>query len=80
MLVKNNPNNFRHHIFCAMVAELNILLEDINVSHNPPGLKPEESTFLRLIETVSNGCKIMVAKGGTVLKFYAGIVTNNEGV
>lgn len=77
MLVKNNPNNFRHNIFTAMVAELNLLLTDINITHNPPGLRPEESTFLKLIEAVSNGCKIMVTKGGTVLKFYAGIVTNN---
>lgn len=80
MIVKKNPTNFRQHIFCAMVAEQNIVLEDINQQLNPPGLRPEESTFLKLIEAISNGCKIMVAKGGTILKFYAGIVTNNEGV
>ena len=33
-----------------------------------------------LIEAVSNGCKVMVTKGGSLLKFYAGMVTNNEGV
>lgn len=33
-----------------------------------------------MIEAVCNGCKVMVAKGGSVLKFYAGMVTNNEGV
>lgn len=40
MLVKKNPSNFRHHIFCALVAEQNIVLEDINLNRHPPGLKP----------------------------------------
>ena len=80
MLVKKNPSNFRQHIFCALVAGQNIILEDINLNSNPPGLKPEESRFLQLVEAVSNGCKIMVTKGGSLLKFYAGMITNNEGV
>jgi hypothetical protein len=49
MLVKKNPSNFRQHIFCALVAEQNIILEDINLNSNPPGLRPEESRFLQLV-------------------------------
>jgi len=41
MWAKKNPNNFRQHILCAMVAEQNIILEDINNNSHPPGLKPE---------------------------------------
>jgi len=41
MLVKSNPSNFRHHIYCAMVAEQNIVLENINQKLSPPGLLTE---------------------------------------
>jgi RNA 3'-terminal phosphate cyclase-like protein len=80
MLQKKDPRVLRQHLLCALAAEQNLLLEDINMHSNPPGLLPEESRFLRLVEAITNGCKIMVAKGGTLLKFYAGMVTNNEGV
>jgi RNA 3'-terminal phosphate cyclase len=49
MLTRKDPANFRHTILCAIIAEQNIILEDINMRRNPPGLKPEESTFLKLI-------------------------------
>lgn len=80
MLTKKDPRVFRHQVLCALVAEQNLLLEDINLHNHPPGLLPEESRFLRMIESVCNGCKVMVAKGGSLIKFYAGMVTNNEGV
>ena len=70
----------RQQLLCALVAEQNLFLEDINIHNHPPGLLPEESRFLELIEAITNGCKVMVAKGGTLLRFYAGMVTNNEGV
>lgn len=80
MLVKKESQVFRHQILCALVAEQNLLLEDINLHNHPPGLLPEESHFLKLIAAISNGCKVMVAKGGSILKLYSGMVTNNEGV
>jgi RNA 3'-terminal phosphate cyclase len=80
MLVKQNCNVFRQQILCAMIAEQNLVLEDINRHSHPPGLRPEESNFLSLVEAISNGCKVMVTKGGTLMRFYSGMVTNNEGV
>jgi hypothetical protein len=41
MLTRSDPANFRQTIFCAIIAEQNIILEDINMRRNPPGLKPE---------------------------------------
>lgn len=80
MLTIKNPANLRHTLLCAIVAEQNLLIEDINMRRNPPGLKAEESRFLSMIESISNGCKIIVTKGATHMKFYAGLITNNEGI
>ena len=33
-----------------------------------------------MIEQISNGCKIIVTKGGQLLKFYPGLIVSNEGV
>ena len=41
MLTIKDPKNIRHTLFCAIVAEQNIIIEDINMRRNPPGLKPE---------------------------------------
>jgi RNA 3'-terminal phosphate cyclase len=76
-MIRKNPTNFRHTIFCAIIAEQNIIIEDINNNKNPPGLKAEESKFLQLVENISNGSKIIVTKGGCLMKFYAGLITNN---
>lgn len=80
MLLKKDPQAFRQQILCAIVAEQNLVLEDINLHHHPPGLLPEESHFLKLVASISNGCKVIVTKGSTLLKFYAGVISNNEGV
>lgn len=80
MIEKKDPRVLRHHLLCSLVAEQPLLLEDINIHHHPPGLLPEESRFLRLIEAITNGTKAMVAKGSTLLKFYPGMVTNNDGL
>ena len=80
MIVKRDPRVFRQQLLCAIIVEQNLVLEEINLHNHPPGLLPEESRFLQMIEAVSNGCKVMVTKGGSLLKFYAGMVTNNEGV
>lgn len=77
MLTIKSPINFRQTVFSSIIAEQPLQLEDINHSKNPPGLKPEESRFLHMIETISNGCKIIVTKGGQMLKFYPGLIVNN---
>ena len=77
MITKKDPRAFRQHLLCALVAEQNLILEDINIHNHPAGLLPEESRFLKLIEAITNGCKVMVGKGGTILRFYSGMVTNN---
>lgn len=36
--------------------------------------------FLRLVERISSGAKFTISKNGTAIKYYPGIITNNEGV
>ncbi len=77
MLTVKSPANFRQVILCSIIAEQPLQIEDINNTKNPPGLKPEESRFLHMIEQISNGCKIIVTKGGQLLKFYPGLIVSN---
>jgi len=35
--------------------------------------------FLRLVERISSGAKFTISKNGTAIKYYPGIITNNEG-
>ena len=41
MIVKKDPQVFRQQILCALVAEQNLLLEDVNLHNHPQGLLPE---------------------------------------
>lgn len=36
--------------------------------------------FLRLVERISSGASFQISKNGTAIKYYPGIITNNEGV
>lgn len=36
--------------------------------------------FLRLVERISTGAKIEINKVGTFIKYYPGVLTNNDGV
>lgn len=36
--------------------------------------------FLRLVERISSGASFQISKNGTGIKYYPGIITNNEGV
>lgn len=77
MLSLRNPDNFRQIIYCSLVSERSVLIEEFNKFHNPPGIKPEETRFLDLVKSISSGCKIVIGKGGSSLQFSAGIITCN---
>lgn len=80
MLHFKNPANLRQVLLCSVLSERPVTAELINQFETPSGLKPCEERFLQLVETVSNGCKLAISKGGNQLRFQPGLVTNNEGV
>ena len=51
-----------------------MLIKDIRKDDEEPGLKSFEASFLRLVEQMSDGCRIEINETGTVIKFRPGIV------
>jgi RNA 3'-terminal phosphate cyclase len=45
-----------------------------------PGIYDYEVKLLKLIEKISNGAKVEISKSGTRIKYYPGIITNNNEV
>jgi RNA 3'-terminal phosphate cyclase-like protein len=40
-----------------------------------PGLAPHEVTFLRLLESVTNGCSMQISYTGTTITYHPGLIT-----
>ena len=80
MINFNEAINLRQIILCATLSERPVLIENFHVFEDPQGIRSYEVKFLRLIERISNGVKIDINKTGTVIKYYPGIITNNEGM
>ena len=67
-----------------LIIKTNLLLKklssDIHGDEEIKGLKDYEVKFLELIEKISSGAKIEIAKSGTSVRYYPGIIFNNGGV
>lgn len=79
MLKFDSPENIRQIITFATLCERPVLLENVHVFEEPQGIKSYEIKFMRLIEKISNGAKFEIGKSGTSVKYYPGIITNNDG-
>ncbi|KAI3762097.1 hypothetical protein L1987_52520 [Smallanthus sonchifolius] len=66
--------NLRQRLLLSTLASTPILIEDIRADATCPGLLPHEVSFLRLLETVSDGCHVEINETGTKLKYKPGIV------
>ncbi|CCK71954.1 rRNA-processing endoribonuclease KNAG_0I01690 [Huiozyma naganishii CBS 8797] len=66
--------NFRLRIVLATLSGIPIKLEKIRSNDLNPGLKDYEVSFLRLIETVTNGSTIEISYTGTTLIYRPGII------
>ncbi len=66
--------NFRHRIVLSVLSGKSVLIKDIRKDDEEPGLKNFEASFLRLVEQISDGCRIEINETGTVIKFRPGII------
>lgn len=58
----------------SVLSGKSVLIKDIRKDDEEPGLKSFEASFLRLIEQMSDGCRIEINETGTVVKFWPGII------
>jgi RNA 3'-terminal phosphate cyclase-like protein len=63
-----------------MLSERAISVKQINANEIEKGITNSEVKLLRLVQKMTNGTKVEISKDGTELKFYPGIINNNEGV
>ena len=95
MLKFSNPTHFRQIIVCSLLSERPVLIESINylwsivitifiqdirLNEDNFGLTEYEVNFLKLVELITNGTKLQIDETGSSVKFYPGIITNNDDV
>lgn len=71
---------FRQRIIMATLCNKRIRIDNIRDKEEYPGLRPFEASFLRLIESLTNGCQIEINETGTSLKYAPGIIIGGNGI
>ncbi|KAL3624180.1 hypothetical protein CASFOL_032996 [Castilleja foliolosa] len=66
--------NLRLRLVLSTLSCTPILIEDIRSDASWPGLRPNEVSFLRLLEKVSDDCDVEINETGTKFKYKPGIV------
>ena len=72
------PQNFRLRLILSILSGKPIKIEKIRSSDLNPGLKDHEVSFLRLIESVTNGSTIEISYTGTTVLFKPGIIVGGS--
>eukprot|EP01116_Phalansterium_solitarium_P009972 TRINITY_DN24310_c0_g1_i1.p1 TRINITY_DN24310_c0_g1~~TRINITY_DN24310_c0_g1_i1.p1 ORF type:complete len:360 (+),score=113.93 TRINITY_DN24310_c0_g1_i1:101-1180(+) len=65
---------FRNRIVLATLSGRRVVIDDIRIDEENPGLRDFEASFLRLIEKVTNGCEIQINETGTRIAYKPGII------
>ncbi|GAX85703.1 hypothetical protein CEUSTIGMA_g13117.t1 [Chlamydomonas eustigma] len=74
MLKCSGSQCFRLRIVCATLSGKPLRIDDIRARDESPGLRDFEASFLRLIEKITNGCKIEINETGTSLRYKPGVI------
>lgn len=69
---------FRQRIVFATLAHRKLRIDGIRDKDEAPGLRDFEANFLRLIEKLTNGCRIEINETGTMLKYSPGWITGGS--
>ena len=75
-----DPINLRTAIICSTLTERPLIIEHMHEKAEVPGIFDYEVKFLKLIERISNGAKVEISKSGSKVKYFPGIITNNNEV
>ncbi|KAK6179261.1 hypothetical protein SNE40_011664 [Patella caerulea] len=67
-------NFFRQRLILATLSGRTVKIKKIRSKEDDPGLKDFEASFIRLLDTLTNGSKIVVSETGTNLLYQPGIL------
>lgn len=70
--------NFRYRLVLATLAGKQIKISKIRSNDMNPGLKDHEVSFLRLLESVTNGSHIEISYTGTTVIYKPGIIVGGQ--
>lgn len=74
----DGPVQFRQRIICSILSRRPLLVKNIRHLDQDPGLRDYEASFLRLIDSLTNGTSIEINETGSQFKMRPGIVINGE--
>ncbi|ONK57677.1 uncharacterized protein A4U43_C09F2940 [Asparagus officinalis] len=66
--------HFRQRLLLSTLSHRSIIVEEIRSNETPPGLRSYEISLLRLIEKISDDCKVEINETGTKLKYKPGVL------
>ncbi|RWR76842.1 putative RNA 3'-terminal phosphate cyclase-like protein [Cinnamomum micranthum f. kanehirae] len=70
--------HFRQRLLLSTLSSTPLIIEEIRPDDSWPGLRPHEVSFLRLLETVSDDCSVVINETGTKLKYKPGVVIGGK--
>lgn len=56
--------HFRQRLLLSTLSSTPLIIEEIRPDDSWPGLRPHEISFLRLLETVSDDCSVVINETG----------------
>ncbi|SGZ55278.1 CIC11C00000003944 [Sungouiella intermedia] len=77
-IVFEGARNFRYRLVLATLAGTQIKILKIRSNDMNPGLKDHEVSFLRLLESVTNGSHIEISYTGTTVIYKPGIIVGGQ--
>jgi RNA 3'-terminal phosphate cyclase-like protein len=69
---------FRQRIVFATLSGKRLRVDGIRANEENPGLRDFEASFLRLVEALTNGCRVEVNETGTSLRYAPGLITGGK--
>lgn len=70
---------FRLRLAASLLSNRTVLIRNIRADDTEsPGLRPYEVSFLRLLDSITNGSKLEINATGTQLRFVPGILTGGS--
>eukprot|EP00045_Choanoeca_perplexa_P005771 m.48372 g.48372 ORF g.48372 m.48372 type:complete len:188 (-) comp13285_c0_seq1:783-1346(-) len=69
---------FRQRLVFATLSKQTVRFVKVRAGSDEPGLKEHEVSFLRLLDTITNGSKININETGTTVTFRPGTIVNGR--
>ncbi|XP_077245017.1 RNA cyclase family protein [Tasmannia lanceolata] len=69
---------FRQRLLLSTLSSTPVLIKNIRADDTPPGLRPYEVSFLRLLEKISDDCLVEINDTGTKVRYKPGVLMGGK--